>query len=154
MVDSGQSGGSEADLDALVVPSSLKLAGAILMLAGAFTGVTGLQVLLFFNMRGALNLVGPVALALGVANVVLGFGVVRGRGGAARAGVATGGLTLLLAVAWIGFALMNGVVSLTALSVLPLSGVATLLVATSLEQARAIDRARERLRAQGLDAGF
>jgi hypothetical protein len=147
-------GEADNDLEAIVVPSSVKLAGGLLVGAGICVSITGLQALLFFRMPGALQLIGPFALVLGGGCVMFGWGVVRGRSRAALAGLILGGLTTLLALAWVGFALVNGVLSFISLANLPLAGLATALVASSLKKVSAIDAARDRLRAQGLDAGL
>jgi hypothetical protein len=147
-------GEAESDLEAIVVPSSVKLAGGLLVGAGICVSITGLQALLFFRMPGALQLIGPIALVLGGGCVMFGWGVVRGRARAALAGLILGGLTTLLAFAWVGFALVNGVLSFISLANLPLAALATALVASSLKRVNAIDAARDRLRAQGLDAGL
>jgi hypothetical protein len=49
---------------------------------------------------------------------------------------------------------MNGVLSMLAVAVLPLSGLSALLIGLSRKQVQRIDEARARLRAQGLDAGL
>ncbi|HWP08350.1 MAG TPA: hypothetical protein VNN72_21560 [Polyangiaceae bacterium] len=144
---------AESDLDALAIPFDVKLAGGVMALGGAFFVVTGLQAL-GLTMRGLLNAVGPLAIAVGVSNVVVGAGVARARFGAARVGVVLAGATSLLALSWAGFALMNGVLSLIAVSVIPISGLAALLVFMALKSVKKIDGARERLRSQGLDGGF
>ncbi|HEY3496963.1 MAG TPA: hypothetical protein VGK73_19825 [Polyangiaceae bacterium] len=147
-------GEAETDLEAIAVPSEVKLAGGVTIGAGLAAGITGLQALLFFRLPGALQVIGPVALLLAGGCVMAGWGVVRGRSRAALASVSLAGLTFLLGLAWVIFALLNGVLSLTALAVFPLSGAAVVLVALSLKRVQRIEAARERLRAQGLDAGF
>jgi hypothetical protein len=144
----------ESALDALAIPSSVKLAGAFLIGAGVTLGVTGLQALLFFVMRGPYQLVGPVALVLGGGCVFFGWGVVRARARAALGGIGLGAASSLFGAAWVILALMNGVLSAIALAVVPLAGLATLLIVVGLKDIKRIDLARERLRAQGLDTGL
>ena len=129
------------------------MAGGILAIAGAFLVVTGLQAL-GFEMRGLLNLVPPMALLLGAVDVALAAGVARARLGAARVALVLASITCLFALCWSGFALLNGVLSLIAVSVVPISGVAILLVLGALKDIRTIDAARARLRVQGLDTGL
>jgi hypothetical protein len=147
-------GAADTDLEAIVIPSSVKLAGGLLIGAGLCAALTGLQALLFFRLAGPLQLAGPLWLILGGGCVFFGWGVVRGRASAALAGLVVGGITCLVALAWIGLALMNGVLSFISLANLPLSGLGTGLIAAGFKQVKAIDQARERLRAQGLDAGL
>jgi len=146
--------GADADLEAILVPSSVKVAGAITIGAGVCALVTGLQTLLFFNMRGALNLVGPIALVLGAGCVFSGWGVVRGRMNAAVAAVGVVGLTGLCGMAWVMFTFLSAAISMIAIAVLPLSAVAIFLVTLALKDVKKIEDARGRLRAQGLDGGF
>ena len=145
---------ADTDLEAIVVPSEVKLAGGMTIGAGLTAAVTGLQALLFFTLPGALQAVGPIALLLAGGCVMAGWGVVRGRSRPALFALALTGLLFLLALVWVAFALLNGVITLTTLAVFPLSGAAVVLVALSLKRLRAIEAARERLRAQGLDAGL
>jgi hypothetical protein len=145
---------ADTDLDAIVIPSSVKLAGGIMIGAGLCAAITGLQALLFFRLPGIGQLMGPLALVLGGGCVTSGWGVVRGRSRSAVAGLVVTSLTCALAVAWIGLALYYGVLSLIAVAVLPLSAVAIFLVTLAFRQLKKIDAARDRLRAQGLDAGL
>jgi hypothetical protein len=141
------------DLDALVIPSSVKLAGGILMGAGACAGIVGLQAL-GLRTTGLYQLVGPVALMLSGGCVFSGWGVVRGRARSALFGLGVGAATGLFALVWAVLAFLNGLISPISLAVLPLSVVGTLLVWLARKDVRKIDEARERLRAQGLDAGL
>lgn len=141
------------DLEALVIPFSVKLAGGFLMGAGACIGIVGLQ-LFGFSTTGIYSFVGPVALILSGGCVFSGWGVVRGRARSAVFGIGLGAVTGLFALAWFILAFMGGLIAPMALAVLPLAFVATLLIAKGLKDVRKIDEARERLRAQGLDAGL
>jgi hypothetical protein len=144
---------AESDLEALVIPAPVKLAGGLLIGAGVAVGITGLQVMLFFVMRGAYQLVGPLAMMLSGGCVFFGAGVVRARLAAARLGLALGAVTFVFACGWIMLAFVNGTISFIALAVVPLSSVSYVVLRKEMPQIRRIDQARERLRAQGLDAG-
>jgi hypothetical protein len=141
------------DLDALTISSSVKLAGGTLIGAGVCVGIVGLQ-MLGFRTTGLFSLVGPVALVLSGGCVFSGWGVVRGRARSADFGIVLGLVTGLFALGWFVLALMNGLFSPVSLAVLPLAFMATLLIWRRLEDVKKIDEARERLRAQGLDAGL
>jgi hypothetical protein len=141
------------DLEALVIPSSVKLAGGMLMGAGACMGIVGLQAL-GLRTTGFFSLVGPIALVLSGGCVFAGWGVVRGRARAASFGLGLGSVTALFALVWVVLAFLNGVVSPISMLAIPLSITATTLIAVGLTAVRKIDEARERLRAQGLDAGL
>jgi hypothetical protein len=141
------------DLEALVIPSSVKLAGGMLVGAGACIGITGFQAMLL-EPTGLFRLVGPMGVLLSGGCVFSGWGVVRGRARSALFGLVLGGVTALFALGWVVLAFMSGVLSLIALLAVPLSLAATTLIAVGLKDVRRIDAARERLRAQGLDAGL
>ncbi|HVR21633.1 MAG TPA: hypothetical protein VMS65_18085 [Polyangiaceae bacterium] len=141
------------DLEALVIPSSVKLAGAMLMGTGACIGVVGLQAL-GLGTTGLLSLVGPLGVMLSGGCMYSGFGVVRGRARFAQAGLGLGAVTALFALTWAVFAFLNGVLLPMSLLAVPLSITATTLVAVGMKAVKKIDEARERLRTQGLDAGL
>jgi hypothetical protein len=146
--------GEDSDLLAIAVPSSVRVAGGITIGAGACAIVNGLQLLLFLMGPGTLQVVGAIALVLGGACVATGWGVVRGRFSAAVAALVTTSVTALGGAAWIVYALLHGVVSLTAFALFSLSAVSIFLLALALKDIQKIDAARGRLRAQGLDGGF
>ena len=141
------------DLDALVIPSSVKLAGGMLIGAGVCIGIVGLQAL-GLRTTGFFSLVGPIALVLSGGCVFTGWGVVRGRARSAMFGLAVGGVTALFDLVWVVMAFLNGLISPISMLVLPLSITATVLIAVAMKELKRIDGARERLRAQGLDAGL
>jgi hypothetical protein len=141
------------DLDALTISSSVKLAGGTLIGAGVCVGIAGVQ-LLGMPTGGFVSLVGPVELVLSGGCVFSGWGVVRGRARSADFGIVLGLVTGLFALTWFVFAVMNGFFSPVTLAVLPLAFMATLLIWRRLKDVKKIDEARERLRAQGLDAGL
>jgi len=141
------------DLEALVIPSSVKLAGGMLMGAGACMGIVGLQALAL-RTTGLFSLVGPIALMLSGGCVFAGWGVVRGRARSALFGLGLGGVTALFALAWVVVAFLNGVITPISMLAIPLAITATTLIAVGLKAVRRVDEARERLRTQGLDAGL
>jgi hypothetical protein len=141
------------DLEAIVIPSSVKLAGGLLMGTGACIGIVGLQAL-GLGTTGLLTLVGPIGVMLSGGCMYAGFGVVRGRARFAQFGIGLGAVTALFALTWAVFAFLNGVLLPMSLLAVPLSIAATTLVAVSLKAVRKIDDARERLRAGGLDTGL
>jgi hypothetical protein len=141
------------DLDALVIPSSVKLAGGMLIGAGVCIGIVGLQAL-GLRTTGFFSLVGPIAIVLSGGCVFTGWGVVRGRARSAMFGLAVGGVTALFDLVWVVLAFLNGLISPISMLVLPLSITATVLIAVAMKELKRIDGARERLRAQGLDAGL
>jgi hypothetical protein len=142
------------DLETLVIPSSVKLAGAMLIGAGITVGIVGLNLVLGFRTRGIFSLVGPVALILSGGCVFFGWGIVRARAKAALIGLVLAVVTGLFAAGWVVLALMSGLLSPISLLVPPLAATAAFLIAIASKRVRLIDEARERLRAQGLDAGL
>ena len=153
MGDLGVTVAEADDLDALVIPSSVKLAGGMLIGACVCIGIVGLQAL-GLRTTGFFSLVGPLALVLSGGCVFSGWGVVRGRARSAMFGLAVGGVTALFDLVWVVLAFLNGVISPISLLVLPLAITATVLIAVAFKEVKRIEGARERLRAQGLDAGL
>jgi Ca2+/Na+ antiporter len=132
----------------------VKIGGGTLLLLGVLTLVLCLQTALAvrFNVIGA-----PIVLmmfAIGLAAALLGFYLTRGSGKAAVSGTVLAGVSFFLLAAWVGFSLYNGLLSLLAMALLPLSLLAATFCALSVGWARRADQARERLRAQGLDLGL
>jgi hypothetical protein len=142
-----------SDLEALAIPSGVKLAGGLLVGAGVAVGVTGLQVLLFFVMPGWYQLVGPAAMMLSGGCVFFGWGAVRARLPAARLALVLAAATFLFACGWIMLAFKHGMISFPTLAVVPLASVGYVVLRRELPQIKKIEEARERLRAQGLDTG-
>lgn len=144
----------DADLLAVTVPSSVKIGGGTLLLLGVLTLVLCLQTALAvrFNAIGT-----PIVLlmfAVGLGCAWLGFYLTRGSGKAAVSGTVLTGVSFFLLAGWVGFSLYNGLLSLLAIALLPLSLLALTFCALSISWARRADQARERLRAQGLDLGL
>jgi hypothetical protein len=153
MEDLGATVAEADDLDALVIPSSVKLAGGMLIGAGVCVGIVGLQAL-GLRTTGFFSLVGPLAVVLSGGCVFSGWGVVRGRARSATFGLAVGGATALFDLVWVVLAFLNGLISPISMLVLPLAIAATVLIAVAFKEVKRIEGARERLRAQGLDAGL
>jgi hypothetical protein len=153
----GTSGGTDsddADLEAIVVPSSAKFGGGALLLLGVLTLVLGLQTVLVVARYNSLTLpIIAVMFALGAGCSVLGFQTTRGSGKAATLGTGFAGLSFVLAGAWFVFGIFHNLVSMLALMLMPIAVTAALFCGLSISWARRADAARERLRAHGLDSG-
>jgi hypothetical protein len=140
------------DPAAAATPFIARAAGGALMLAGLDAAIMALQ-LWGFRLYGWIVAAPFAWLALGLAALAVGFGLQRGRGWAAVAGVA---LALVLAVGgagWALFGLSRGFVSLGGLALPPLAGVAIFLTAFAVEPALRVTRARRKLQEQGLGLG-
>jgi hypothetical protein len=142
-----------SDLEALTIPPAVKLAGGLLIASGVAVGITGLQLMLVLLMPGAYQLAGPLAMMLSGGCVVFGWGTVRARLPAAKLGLVVGASTFVFAFSWIILAFLRGTLSLPSLAVVTLSSVSYVVLRRELPQIRRIDEARERLRAQGSNAG-
>jgi hypothetical protein len=143
---------AESNLEALAIPGSVKLAGGLLIAAGVTLGIMGMQIMLLLVMRGAYQLVGPVAMMLSGGCVFFGWGTARARLPAAKLGLALGAATFVFACGWIMLAFVNGTLPLIALAVVLFSSVAYVVLKRELPLIRKLDEARERLGSQGLDA--
>jgi len=144
----------DADLQAVTVPSSVKIGGGTLLLWGVLTLVLCLQTALAVRFDAITTPIVLLMFALGVTGALLGFQLTRGSGKAAVSGVVLTGVSFFLFAAWIAFSFYGGLLSLLALALLPLSLLAATFCGLSVSWARRADQARERLRAQGLDLGL
>jgi|GEM_PF-1986193 len=144
----------DADLQAVTVPSSVKIGGGTLLLWGVLTLVLCLQTALAVRFDALTTPIVLLMFALGLSGVLLGFQLTRGSGKAAVSGVVLSAVSFFLFAAWVAFSLYNGLLSLLALALLPLSLLAATFCGLSVSWARRADQARERLRAQGLDLGL
>jgi asparagine N-glycosylation enzyme membrane subunit Stt3 len=144
----------DADLLAVTVPSSVKIGGGTLLLWGVLTLVLCLQTALAVRFNAITTPIVLLMFALGLTGALLGFHLTRGSGKAAVAGVVLSGVSFFLFAAWVAFSFSNGLLSLLAIALLPLSLLAATFCGLSVSWARRADQARERLRAQGLDLGL
>jgi hypothetical protein len=143
----------EDDIRALLPTTGTRVAGALLLLAGFFTALLGVQTLLILRLQGLAVGIIVVELVLGPATFGFGWGVARVRGWAAVGGAVSAALMALLGAVYVVLALLSGVVSLLAMGVVPLAAVAAVLAAFAVGPGRRADAARERLRDQGLETG-
>jgi len=144
----------DADLQAITVPSSVKVGGGTLLLLGVLTLVLCLQTALVVRFNAITTTIVLLMFTNGLACALSGFYLTRGSGKAAVSGTVLAGASFFLLAAWVGFSLYNGLLSLLAISLLPLSLLAATFGGLSISWARRADHARERLRAQGLDLGL
>jgi hypothetical protein len=144
----------DADLQAITVPSSVKVGGGTLLLLGVLTLVLCLQTSLAVRFTAISIPIVLLMFAVGLCAALLGFYLTRGSGKAAVSGTALAGVSFFLLAGWVGFSLYIGLLSLLAIGLLPLSLLAATFCALSVSWARRADLARERLRAQGLDLGL
>ena len=89
----------------------------------------------------------------GVACAVLGFRITRARSGAAIAGTFVAGFTTVVSGAWFAYSWLYEIVIALAAALVPIALLALALCALAIDGARHTDRARARLRKQGLDVG-
>jgi hypothetical protein len=152
----GTNGGDaqDADLQAVTVPSSVKVGGGTLLLLGVLTLVVCLQTTLLVRFTLITTPIVLLMFALGLACALVGFYLTRGSGKAALLGTGLGGGAFFLLAAWVGFSLYAGLLSLLSIALLPLSLLAATFCGLSISWGRRADLARERLRAQGLDLGL
>jgi hypothetical protein len=147
--------GADDDVAAIAPTPKAKLAGGLLAGAGVFTVVLALQSwLLIMRVPIYVWFLVMLKVLLGPAAVILGFNVTRMRGWAMLAGAAAGGSIAFTAMIWAVFTLLNGVLSLLALTLIPAALAAATLCVLCVPEGRRADAARSRLRDQGLEAGM
>lgn len=150
-------GGAEQDSDdilAITPTPKVKVAAACTAIAGVLSLVLCLQAGAVLQVRGPYQAVAPVFGVLGVLGLVAGHRLSRMKNGAAWLGVGVSGAIGLAALAWFVLAILGGVLILLALVLLPLSSVAVLAAVGSSAAIQRAERARARLRSEGLDSGL
>jgi hypothetical protein len=144
----------DMDLSAIVPTRVVRIAGGFCIAAGVFTILLGAQTYGIVSRWSAfLVLAVLVKLGLGVATAYLGTKVMRYRGWASVAATASAGCSALVAGIWFIYALVQGVLSLLAFALVPLTLTSVLLAALTIPAARRADAARGRLSEAGLEAG-
>jgi hypothetical protein len=149
----GQPGSPPDEMDDLVIPMIVKLAGGMTMVTGAFTLGLAVQTSLIFRMSGRIPVILAMMLLVGVAAVVTGWGTLQGRGTSAIAAAGAAGLVAVLGTAWAIAGFLSGVFSPLSFAVVFFATGAAVLVGLAIAPARKVSAARERLRAQGYDFG-
>jgi hypothetical protein len=142
------------EMDDLVVPMLVRLAGGLCMVTGAFTLGLAIQTGLMFRMSGKLPVIIALMIVLGLAAVVTGWGTSQARGHAAVGGTVASGLVATLGSLWAVTGLLSGVVSPLSFGVVFLGVGSAVLAGLAIGPARGVTAARERLRAQGYDFGL
>jgi hypothetical protein len=143
----------DADYEALAVPRIAKFGGGALLFLGVMTLVLCLQTLLMLRMTLFTTPIMALMLLLGVGCAVLGFRITRADGKAAIGGTFIAAFTSLLSGAWFAYCWLYDIVTALAAALVPIALLALVLCALSIDGARQADRARARLRQQGLDLG-
>jgi hypothetical protein len=138
-----------------VNPTFPKAAAGFALLAGALGILTAIQVLTSVRIFSAFWAVFPyLLLVLGGALGFFARSVFTARRWAAQGAVVVGALQALVSGAWLVFAVSNGFIALYAIWTPVWSVVAVGLCAAALAPCSRAQRARERLRAQGMDIGL
>lgn len=143
----------DADYEALSVPRIAKVGGGTLLFLGVMTLLLCVQTLLMFRMTLLTTPIMAVMLALGLSCAVLGFRITRADGKAAIGGTFIAALTSLLSGGWFAYGWLNETVIALAGVLVPIALLSLVLCALSIDAARQADRARARLRDQGLNLG-
>jgi hypothetical protein len=141
------------EMEDLTIPVIVKIAGGGCMMTGGFTLGLALQTSMIFRMKGSIVAVVALMAILGVAAVVTGWGTFRGRAGSSIAAAVTAGLVATLGSVWAIVGLLSGVLSPLSFGVVLFGTGAAVLTGLAIGPARKVTRARDGLRAQGLDFG-
>lgn len=142
------------DFEALGLSPQVRLAALSMSVAGFLCLLLGLQTNSILRSGVLYWTAVPLMALLGATMLVCAVQLARMRGWASRVGMLTGGLTAILALAWLVLISMSSVFSVMAVVMIPASAVACLLVRGTRSATQAADSARARLEAAGLDAGF
>jgi hypothetical protein len=142
-----------SEMDDLTIPMIVKIAGGACMMTGGFTLGLAVQTSMIFRMRGSIQGVVAAMAILGIAAVITGWGTFRGRAGSSIAAAVAAGLVAMLGSVWAVVGLMSGVLSPLSFGVILFATAAAVLTGLAIGPARKVTRARDVLRAQGLDFG-
>lgn len=144
---------ADEDLAAASPPLVVKAASGVVMVSGVAAVLVGLQNLLGFELYGIYFALPLAVLLVGLAAIVAGWVHGKARLWAAVASLVVCALEALVSALWLVVSVLSGALSLMALISLGLALFAVIAVPFSLGPARRATRARERLRAAGLDLG-
>lgn len=146
--------GEDADLEAIRIHKGVKAAGGAALATGVFTALLGVQTIaVVAHWTLYIGLTAFLQCGLGLASAYFGVRLMRMRGWAALAASGSLGVLVLVNLAWFVYAISQGVLSLLALGLCPLSGLSAVGAGLCIPITRKADRARDRLRDQGIEAG-
>jgi hypothetical protein len=144
---------ADADIRAAAPPLVAVLGGRVALVLGVFTVLLGAQSLGNLRFVSWYWLLPLAMLPLGVASVISGWKLSRGRGWAAIAVVALAGFLGLFVSGWTLLALTFGYFSMLSPMVAMAAFVAALLAGLAIGPCRRADAARAKLLSEGLDLG-
>jgi hypothetical protein len=146
--------GAEDDILSATPPALVRVAGGLVLFAGAMAVLTGGQVFLVAVMRGPLAAVPYLLVGAGALDAFFGLMVFRARDWAAIGAVAVSGILMLLAFGWLVVSFGGGLFQMYAM-ISPFAAAAALAMSiASLGPCRRATAARERLAAQGMNLGI
>lgn len=123
----------------------IKAGGALLMLGGLLSALSGLQLQLILYLDGFQKVVPPSMILLGVAVVLCGGGFMRARRGAALAGLGVGLGLALLNIGWSIYSAVGGFFSMWVLFSTSASFLGAALAGVALPEALRVHAARTAL---------
>lgn len=126
----------------------------VLMVAGLFTALTGLQLMLSRLIDVEVQVMKWALLLLGIGTIAVGWQASRARMWAAAGGLGLAIALTLVNLGWAIFGLVHGLISLMSIVSVPTAIAAAVAMVFTLGPVRRASRARARLRAQGLDVGI
>lgn len=146
--DAPESGpGGTADVDpADAVPGwTVRLGALAFAVAGAFVAGSGFQLWVFFFMTWPVKIVATLLCLVGATAVVLAAFLAQGRAWAAWLGGVVAGTQVLLALGWVIYAFMSGLISAMAILGALFSMLAVLMVLIAIPGAVKASAARKAL---------
>lgn len=145
---------AEDDILSATPAAIVRVAGGLVLFAGAMALLTGGQVFLAAVVRGPLAVIPYFLVGAGVLDAFFGLMVFRARDWAAIGAVAVSALLMLVAFAWLVLSFGGGLFQMYAM-IAPFAAAGALgLSVASLGSCRRATAARERLAAQGMNLGI
>jgi hypothetical protein len=153
-MDAVPNGSTDDDVAAAAAPARVRVAGAIVLMAGAFGVMHVVQIFgVITFIRGPFAVV-PYVLAVETATaVVAGVGLARARAWAPWTAIATAALLAVTAAAWFLFALANGLFTFFGMLVPALAALSFALALVAKRPCEVAAAARKRLERAGFELG-
>jgi len=145
---------TDALIDQAAVPSAVKGGGIGLAGAGLMVLIVGLQAALIGNLHAVLKVSGYAMLATGIASIVVGMKLARGREWALTPSLGLAAALLLGSGTYFVWSFMHGIVSLLALLAVGGAATAAILVTLAWGPFQRLRLLRQKLRLRGIELDF
>jgi hypothetical protein len=145
---------AERDIAEAAPPTSARIAGGVVALAGALVLLTGVQTLAVVSIRGALGLAPWALVVLGAVELMLATLVFRARAWSVVGAAAVSFVLMTAAGLWLMVSLSHGLFQLYGFAGPFVSLGAAVMALLAMGPSQRASAARARLKQQGMDLGI